>query len=382
MARLSQWQIMLAGGVIVTSWWVPLMATITMQESLNQAVLIVMAGFAARLVHPETTHHGRWLLGGLAILAIASVLRPTNWIVAVPLVAVGMAPRGPLRVALAGLGAAAGIPLFWLIWRYISAPIPDLPIELAHTTRGGTLEVITAYFLDQLRANTNIFDLTQLRLAPFPQHVMFETVAIWLGCAVLMANAWRRHAFGTQAFKADGFNLLTLGLALVAFLGFYFDAEASISRVTAPFVLLALLVFVAARVRTWMVVIVIAANLFVAPSFLAFYRSWRSDLFRNDRSRFEQFQAQLAPVLRFDPRRTPWCNTLLTTTYEREIVAVPAGVGLSVGQPARNLRPPIKSGYVLLTANSVNEFDHKARLQHLATTVLGELYVNRDAHCE
>jgi hypothetical protein len=89
----------------------------------------------------------------------------------------------------------------------------------------------------------------------------------------------------------------------------------------------------------------------------------------------------LAPVLRFDPRRTPWCNTLLTTTYDRELVAVPAGVGLSVGQPASHLKPPIKSGYVLLTVNSAKEFGDKARLQHLATTVLGDLYANRDAGC-
>jgi hypothetical protein len=37
---------------------------------------------------------------------------------------------------------------------------------------------------------------------------------------------------------------------------------------------------------------------------------------------------------------------------------------------------------VLLTANSAKEFGDKARLQHLATTVLGELYANRDAHCD
>ena len=381
MARLSQRQIILAGAVFITSWWMALMAATTMQESLNQAFLIVIAGVAARLLHPDTTHHGAWLLGGLAILGIASVLRPTNWIVAVPLVAVGMAPRGPLRAVVAALVAAAGIPLFWLIWRFISAPIPDLAIELTRTTRSGSLGMITNYFFDQLRANADIFDLTRLRAAPLAQHVMFESVAVSLGCAALVASGCRRHA-SSLLFKADLFNLLTLGLALVAFLGFYFDAESSISRVTAPFALLALLVFVAARARTWMVVAVLAANILVAPSFLMFYRNWRYEMFRHDRSRFEQFQAELAPVLRFDPHRTPWCNTLLTTMYEPEVVGVAPGVGLSVGRPATKLTPPIKSGYVLLTANSVSDFDHKARLQHLATTVLGELYANRDAHCD
>ena len=382
MARLSPWEIVLAGGVIATSWWVTLMAATTMQESLNQAFLIVMAGFAARLLDADATHRGRWLAGGLALLAIASVLRPTNWIVAVPLVAVGMPSRLRARAAMATLAAAAGIPIFWLIWRYISAPIADLQIEFAPATHSGALEMIAGYFFDHLWTNAQIFGPKWLRVGPFYQHVMFESVAISLACVVLIASAWRHHPFTTLAFKADAFNLLTLGLALTAFLGFYFDFEASISRVTAPFLLLALLVFVAARVRTWIVVAVIAANLLIAPSFLAVYRDWRSNMFPKDRSRFEQFQAQLAPVLRFDPRRSAWCNTLLTTTYPREIAAVPPGVGLSVGERAERLTPPIKSGYVLLAPSSVKAFGDKARLQHLATTVLGELYANRDAHCE
>jgi hypothetical protein len=215
--------------------------------------------------------------------------------------------------------------------------------------------------------------------APFFQHVMFESVAVALGCTVLAASGARRRAL---PFKVDLFNLLVLGFALVAFLGFYFDSEASISRVTAPFLLLSLLVFVATRLRRWMIVAAVAANLLVAPSFLATYRQWRGDLFRNDPARYDLFRAQLAPWLTFDARRSPWCNTLLTTTYEREIVAVPAGIGLSVGNPSSDVPAPIKSGYLLLRADGVDDYSRKARLEHLATTALGELYANRDAPCE
>ena len=101
MGRLSRAQILATGAVLLTSWWLLLMATITMQESLNQAVMIVMAGFTARLLHPETRHHGRLLSAALAVLAIASVLRPTNWIVALPLVLVGLPRHGPRRLMLA-----------------------------------------------------------------------------------------------------------------------------------------------------------------------------------------------------------------------------------------------------------------------------------------
>ena len=378
MGRLSRTQILATGAVIVTSWWVLLMASITMQESLNQAVMIVIAGFAARLMHPETRHQGRLLVGALVILAVASVLRPTNWIVALPLALVGMRQHPPLRVALATLGVALGVPFFWLLWRYVSAPIPGLAIEWTPATSTGAVGMVVEYFRAHIRSNTGIFELAPFLDVPFFQHVMFQSVAVALLCIPLAISAARRRA---PALTADVFNLFTLALALVAFLGFYFDSEASISRVHAPFLLLVLLIYVATDVRRWIVAGVIATNLLVAPSFLAVYRTWRTDLFMNDQSRYQQFRDQLTPWLTFDPRRPPWCNTLLTTTYEREIVAVPAGIGLSVGRPATPLTPPIKSGYVLLTADSLHDFGDKAQLQHLATTVLGELYSNRDAAC-
>lgn len=391
MSRLSRAQVLVCGAVILTSWWVLLMASITMQESLNQAVMIVMAGCAARLMHPGTQHHGRLLGGALVILAIAAVLRPTNWIVAVPLVVVGMPWQRPLRVAVATGVAALGIPFFWLLWRYLSAPIPDLAIEWDPATSSGAVGMIAAYFGDHLRRNAEIFEVSRFLQAPFFQHVMFESVLVALVSVPLTAFAALRRsrlrasgatAEQAPAFKADLFNLLTLVLALVAFLGFYFDAQASISRVMSPFLLLALLIYAATRVRRWMVGAAIAANLLIAPSFLATYREWRVELFRSRHGAYEQFRNQLAPVLKFDPRRTPWCNTLLTTTYQHELAAVPAGIGLSVARPVDSLTPPIKSGYVLLTPDSVEGFGSKAQLEHLATTSLGELYVNRDAGCK
>jgi hypothetical protein len=394
MGRLSRVQIVATGAVILTSWWVILMATITMQESLNQAVMIVMAGFAARLMHPDTRRHGWLLIGALTILAAASVLRPTNWIVAVPLVLVGTTWQRPLRVVVATLAAGLGIPLFWLIWRYLSAPIPGLAIDFAPATGSGAVGMIASFFFNQLEENVeDVFGVTQFLEAPFLQHVMFESAALASACAVLTARecrrVWAARAEGPSrilatppAFKVDLFNLLALGLALLAFLGFYFDSEASISRVMAPFLLLSLLVLVATRFRTWMIVCAVAASLLVTPSFLAFYRAWRIDLFRNDTSRYQLFRTQLMPWLTYDARRTPWCNTLLTMTFEREIIAVPAGVGLSVGNPPDNVTAPIKSGYLLLRPDGVEAFARKTRLEHLATTALGELYANRDAKCD
>jgi len=395
MTRPSRGQIVATGIVILTSWWTLLMATITMQETLNQAFMVVVAAFAARLLHPDTRRHNAVLLVALAVLVVASLLRPTNWIVAVPLVFVGM-PRRPLLVrALAALVAGCGIPVFWLIWRYISAPIPGLAIELTGATSTGAIERVWSYFFSQISRNaSSIFDIKSFVAQPFLQHVMFETAAIAAISAVFVVVASvkavaARHSIPPQTalwdklpFSVDLFNLLALGITLVAFLGFYFDSEASISRVTAPFLLLSLLLLVATRCRRFVLAMAVVANLPVAPSFLAVYRAWRTDLFTYDRDRFELFRGQVSPLLTFDPGKGPWCNTLLTMSYAREIVGVPAGIGLSVGTPPDAVAAPVKSRYLLLTNDGFEQYKHKARLEHLESTVLGELYVNLNAACE
>lgn len=387
--RLSLRQIVLLGAVIVTSWWVLLMATITMQESLNQAFLIVVAALAVRLLRPETAGRGLLLLVALAILVAASVLRPTNWIVAVPLVLVALTHR-PSWIAPGVAAAAAGIPIFWVVWRVISAPIPGLRIDLnADGTRSVT--AMWRYFSSQVSTNVAaIFDLPSFLEQPFFQYVMFASAGATAVFALLVvaaaAKAWigRRGRmlplWNDLGFRVDLLNLIVLGTALVVFLGFYFDSDASISRVMAPFLLLSQLVLLATGTRTWLLASTIVLSLAVAPSFVTVYRMWRNDIFTYDRDRFESFRDQASPLIAFHPGEGPWCNTLLTMSYDREIVGVPAGIGLSLAPP-RTPDAPIKSKYLLLKGDGAERFRSRADLQPLGTTLLGDVYLNRAADC-
>jgi hypothetical protein len=391
MIRASHRQISAAGLVLITSWWVLIMTPVTMQESLHQSVMIVMAGFAARLIDPDTTRHGPLLGTALVILAVASVLRPTNWIAAAPLVAVGLARRPRLAVT-ATVVAIAGLPGFWLLWRYLSAPIPNLAIELNEIGGGRGTEIVLQHLVRQLPANIRaIFDVGQFLQRPFDQYVMFETVAL-AGVFVLLAvrgvaarlsrDAARRAAtlLTNPSFKVDLFNALALTMALTAFVGFYFDDGSSISRVTAPFLLMSLLVLVATRCRTWMLVAAVAAQLLVAPSFVMKYRDWRKPGYTYDRSAAAQFQREVSPLMAFAEGQGPWCNTLLTNNYHPEIAFVPAGIGLTVGEHGEDLATPIKSKYLLIAGNA-DAYGEKTRLRHLGATMLGNLYLNLDAAC-
>jgi hypothetical protein len=391
MIRASQRQATAAGLVLITSWWVLIMAPVTMQDSLHQSVMIVMAGFAARLVQPDTQRRGLFLLAALGILVVASVLRPTNWIAAAPLAAVAMARR-PLFATMAVVVAGAGLAGFWLLWRYISAPIPNLAIELNEIDGGQGTAIVLRYLLAQLPLNIKaIFGLQGLLQRPFDQYVMFETVALAAVFAALaiwaIVSAFSRKTsqpsgspLTSVSFKVDLFNALALGMALLAFVGFYSDDGSSISRVTAPFVLMSLLLLVATRVRTWILVAAIAAQLLVAPSFLTKYREWRRPGYTYDRARAAQFEREVLPLMRFAAGQGPWCNTLLTNWYHPEIAFVPAGIGLTVGEHAEDLPAPVKSRYLLIEGNA-DEYGQRTRLRHLRKTYAGNLYLNLDAKC-
>jgi hypothetical protein len=389
-ARPTIGQIAGIGVVIATSWWVILMLSSTMQETLNQAFMIVMAAFAVRLAKADVERPAMTVLAALAVLAIASVLRPTNWIVAPPVVLIGLRRRPRLAV-LAALVATVGIPAFWVLWRYISAPIPDLALEPAKLQSVGA---VFGFFWRSLRKNSELFDLDRLRANPFSQYVLFEAAGVAAISGVLAVVAVARAATRrTDAalgqlvenlpFNVDVFNLATLATALLAFLGFYFDSQASISRVTAPFVLLSMLVLATTRSRLWIVGAVVAANVLLAPPFVTQYREWRRSMFGvEDRDAINKFRQQMETLVPYQPGQGPWCNTLLTMVYPREILAVPAGIGLSMATRQTPSAEPVKSRYLLLRDNGVQLYGGGNELRHLAKFPLGDLYLNLGAPCE
>jgi hypothetical protein len=76
-----------------------------------------------------------------------------------------------------------------------------------------------------------------------------------------------------------------------------------------------------------------------------------------------------------------WCNTLLTSKYPPSLIAVPAGIGLSVLQKPELLDVPPRSHYMLLDDPMRAAFPVPPNLEAIATLSVGTLYVNRDSRC-
>lgn len=388
--RPTTGQIAVIGIGIATSWWVILMLSSTMQETLNQAFMIVVAAFAVRLLKADVERPAMTVLVALSLLAVASVLRPTNWLVAPPVVLIGLRGR-PRLAALAALVATFGIPAFWFLWRYLSAPIPGLALEPSQLQGIGAL---FGLFRRSLTNNSELFELERLMESPFRSYLLFEAAGLAALSGVLAVAAAARAAMrrtdtsldelvASVPFNADVFTLATLATALLAFLGFYADQEGALSRVTAPFVLLSTVVLATTRYRLWLVGAVVAANIVAAPSFVKQFQEWRRFNFGvEDREAINNLRRQIETFVAYQPGQDPWCNTLLTMVFPREILTVPAGIGLSTATRQTPAPEPVKSRYLLLGDNGVQLYGGGIELRHLTKLTLGDLYLNLSAPCE
>ena len=101
-----------------------------------------------------------------------------------------------------------------------------------------------------------------------------------------------------------------------------------------------------------------------------------------DRHNAAELEHALDGAIRYQPDASRWCNTLLTSQYPPQLIAVPGGIGLSVIRNPEKMPLPPRSRYMLLDAPVLAGFTHPLHLEPIATLPYGTLYLNRDARCE
>lgn len=101
----------------------------------------------------------------------------------------------------------------------------------------------------------------------------------------------------------------------------------------------------------------------------------------------EQFQPTAAAlswqqILSYRPADDAWCNTLLTdAVLDRNLLHVPAGIGLSFILETESVSTPLKSQYILLTDEGHDILRERIRVKRILKTDVGSLYQNLDAGC-
>ncbi len=156
-------------------------------------------------------------------------------------------------------------------------------------------------------------------------------------------------------------------------------------RVLSAFLLFGALLTLAAPGRAPLVLVaaLIVSNVATAGTFVRVFEAKRQEQFIWDHRGVNVLQETLEAnrvVYRKDQSR--WCNTLLTAQEPPHLIAVPAGIGISVVRESDQMSMPPRSRYLLLDESALAHFQRPVRVQPLATLPYGTLYLNLESGCD
>jgi hypothetical protein len=378
-ARLSLARLWLSVVLLATFWQMVFWASTGMQESFHHAGAIVMATlFARALAEPPRM----WLTAtGAATLVLLSLVRPT-WIILMPLWALVTMRSSSRTRLIAGLAASlvAGAVLFMIFNRTV-APYSRGFSFVEIFNRSPDTPSIVENLLFNLNRTFTFSEYDDLEILHRLQYWGFLAATLVVAAALW----WRRRSewrSGLVAHLAVAVTAMAtiLGLMLVL----YSLTNWAEHRVLSAFLLFGVLLTLAApgRAPLLLVAALVVSNLATARTFTRVFEAKRQEQFIWDRrgvSELEQVLTAHGVVYRTGDSR--WCNTLLTAQEPPYLIAVPAGVGISVVRESDQMPVPPRSRYLLLDESALVHFKRPLRVQPLATLPYGTLYVNLESGC-
>ena len=374
-ARLDRRQVAAVLGLALAFWPILLYVPTASQESLQQAIAMVLAAVFSALLARRGAVSGKALAGMLALLMAVSLVRFSWALLLLPLLLLAARRWDVRTLALALGGTALAMAAVLAVFAAVSAPGGNAPLD------------VLADFPQHPWGTTKVlFEDAWENLGDFfgggVEGLQAVQITALLVLAAVMVLRLRRA--DPSAAREWGFHLFNLGALLLASLFLYLPE--GYYRVLGAHLLLSLLVMV--RFRHFAVVgVVIAANLLFVPAFLDSYREWKPN-FHVDRAALAKQRDRLARHLRYDPdTHSPWCNTVLLPVeqYDVRVTLVPAGMGVSYGLLDADdpLRTPVKSRYILLGhgPSGIDAALRPSRLRLLTKLPFGRLYENLDSRC-
>ena len=317
--RPNSRQLVLVLLVLLTYWPLHLYLPLAMQEPFHYAVAILVAGIFYRLVvHEGAVPH--WLLGAALVMILgAGLVRPTWAVLLLPLATIMVEKRPHSRTTRGSrfrqvfrdwplLPACAVIAGIFLLHLYVAAPFPNRwTFDVQHLLRSPVA------VLQNLVAVTTVQGITYLWPDfenPLWTLLRYQALGIVLWMTVL---AFRRPgheaeqvAPGWQPWRRAERLTHVLNLALVVLLVvMLFDVALWRDyRIVAPHLLLSLLLMAACG-RGRVVAAAVLAGLLVIPSFLAHYKGLAPPQFTDEQARIDEFAAQTAGTLVYQPQSNP-----------------------------------------------------------------------------
>jgi hypothetical protein len=394
LAKLDKLQMLVAGPVVLVLWPVLLYMATASQESLQQAIAILLAGVFVRAIARGAELSTLERVGGIAVLAVASVLR-FSWAILLPCLLLLYAPR-LTRARIAGaltVGALTIVALLKLVDAIqprgnivdsldaITSDPSDGISEVARSAWGNAKQFLYPGNLDPTAATGAIRGSLDITGVQSWQIVGMTLLAAFAATAAATDRGLLRGVIPRLPLRESLFHVANLGATTFAALTLYLPT--GYYRVLGAHLLLTVLVLVGFR-RVAPVAVIAALNLIMFPSFLNAYDRWKPN-FDLDTAAIARERDAFARLIHYDrDARNPWCNTLVLPleAFDWRVTLVPPGIGVSHAYARRVALPP-KSRYVLVTSEPVwfNAAVARAPLRPLGTFSAGMLYENRASAC-
>jgi len=377
LSGLSSGRLVLSGLLLLTFWPMVFWAPTGMQEALHHAGAIAMAGLFAYMLRSAEQTRGRRLAhaAGWIVLAVLSYIRP-SWLILFPAWAL-VTTRGANRTAKIAAVAGSLIAAAVIMTAYNRTVAPFSTgfffLKALDLSIGGRAVVDNLSF--NLRRTVNVAEYHPLELLHRLQYW-----GVLVAATVLAVRAVRRD----DARESATHLTLVVGVmstALALMLLLYTLTNWAEQRVLSAFLLFGALLLVAARTRAPLVLAaaLVVSNLATSGVFLRGFDDSRREQFVWDRRGVYALQDALSGRVVYRQDQSRWCNTLLASQYPPYLIAVPAGIGISVVREPDQMHLPPRSHYLLL--DSLTDFRGALRLEAMATLPYGTLYRNLDSGC-
>ncbi|GAA3255613.1 hypothetical protein GCM10020216_092220 [Nonomuraea helvata] len=366
LTRAGWLRAVLTGALVLTFWPMMLYLPSTMQETVHQALAIVLAGVFFLLIRHDPRATRTLFAAGVVLLALASLLRPTWALLFLPLYFLRGGTMSGRKLVLAALKAIPAIVAAFGLWVAASTPFPGFVSHLSELTPRSPLAG-TKLLLLHIWINAKGFAKGEWVQVGLRAALLTISVAAVI---IVVRHLRRGTADHHEDLVADSvFHLLNLVPALVMVVLLYDVSDWRDYRVLAPHLLLSALVALARSERI-VVILVLAADLALVGAFGAAF----SELHRQHFVQVDPKATSLSRYIAYKKGAPAWENTLMVDmpNYDAGLLNVPAGVGLTLRIYGENRQ--VRSRYLLVTKETALKIGLD-RLRLLTSTGRGGLYL-------
>ena len=381
-------QLLLLIAFLLSFWPLPLFQNSNLQESVHQSGVVVLSIFLFLFTSQKEDKSFLLKAAALLFLFLISLLRKTWTLLFLPYLLLMLRPQSKLKICLVILLGLA-IPLLVVVLHsHWQAPYPDSFFR--GLKKQGLLSVSQgAYFLFQ-HSLENLKQFFSFR-SGHPLEVLQRYQAL-----LLLYVSYLIWSIRTFQFKGEGwssefeknttlFHLYSLTTITVFIILFYDVKDWRDYRVLAPYLMLLLISWIVLKMNTRWILLIILLNFTFTPVFYRSFLQKRSDNYLPDLQKIHTFSKEIEGRVSYKKGPNAWCNTVLSFVspwpFLQPLVALPAGIGLSVVLDPHRLQFPLKSKYILLDERGWEFLKNRSNLELVSNTQIGVLYLNLDSKC-